>query len=168
MKRVFFLAIFAASTLAQAQAVGLPMACGPENASFKVRLEDKPSVQAQPAPGKALVYFIHDSGSPAVFAYPTMKIGVDGAWVGADHSNSYFFTSVDAGVHHLCATLQSSLVDGRSEFVHFRAEAGKLYYYRTRLVLSRSVELLELEPIDSDEGRYLATSYPLSVSTPKK
>jgi hypothetical protein len=51
---------------------------------------------------------------------------------------------------------------------HLEAEAGKVYYYRTRLVLSRSVELLELEPIDSDQGKYLIASFPLSVSTPKK
>lgn len=68
----------------------------------------------------------------------------------------------------MCATLQSSLVEDRVELAHFLAEAGKVYYYRTRLVLSGSVELLELESIDSDQGQYLLGSYPLSISKLKK
>jgi hypothetical protein len=54
------------------------------------------------------------------------------------------------------------------ELAHFTAEAGKVYYYRTRLVMSKEVELLELDSIDSDQGQYLVASFPLSVSTPKK
>jgi hypothetical protein len=30
------------------------------------------------------------------------------------------------------------------------------------------VELLELDAIDSDQGKYLIASFPLSVSNPKK
>jgi hypothetical protein len=59
-------------------------------------------------------------------------------------------------------------VDPRAEFAYLTAQAGKTYFYRTRLVMSREVELLELEPIDSDQGRYLIASYPLSAPTPKK
>jgi hypothetical protein len=68
----------------------------------------------------------------------------------------------------MCVTLQSSLVAQRMELAHFTAEAEKIYYYRTRLVMSRTVELLELDPIDSDQGKYLIASFPLSVSNPKK
>jgi hypothetical protein len=68
----------------------------------------------------------------------------------------------------VCVTLQSSLVAQRVELAHFTAEAEKVYYYRTQLVTSRSVELLELEPIDSDQGKYLIGTFPLSVSQPKK
>jgi hypothetical protein len=68
----------------------------------------------------------------------------------------------------VCVTLQSSLVAPRVELAHFTAEAEKTYYYRTRLVVSRRVELLELDSIDSDQGNYLIGSFPLSVSSPKK
>ena len=51
---------------------------------------------------------------------------------------------------------------------HFSAEPDRVYYYRTRLVMSGQVELLELDLIDSDQGRYLIGSYPMSVSRPKK
>jgi hypothetical protein len=68
----------------------------------------------------------------------------------------------------MCADLQTSRYEDRTEFAHFQAEAGKVYYYRTRLVMSRAMELLELDPIDSDQGRFLIESFPLSVSKPKK
>ena len=138
------------------------------NVNFHVKLDDTQHKLAQPEPGKALVYFIHDAGTPAVFAYPTTRVGVDGKWAGANHSNSYFSVSVEPGEHHVCADLQTSIYDNRTEFAHFRAEAGKVYYYRTRLVMSRAVELLELDPIDSDQGRYLISYYPLSISHPRK
>ena len=124
-----------------------------------------------PETGKARIYLIHEAGIPfsrATLGYPTSKFAIDGAWVGADHGVSYFSVSVDPGEHHLCATLQSSLVDDRVEVAHFTAEAGGVYFYRTRLVLSGSVELLELQSIDSDQGHYLAASFPSSTSTAKK
>ncbi|HEV2486510.1 MAG TPA: hypothetical protein VGT08_13330 [Terracidiphilus sp.] len=54
------------------------------------------------------------------------------------------------------------------ELAHFTAEPAKVYYYRTRLVMSGQVELLELDLIDGDHGRYLIGSYPQSVSRAKK
>jgi hypothetical protein len=54
------------------------------------------------------------------------------------------------------------------ELAHVTAEAAKVYYFRTRLVMSRQVELLELQPLDSDQGRYLVAAFPLSVSTLRK
>jgi hypothetical protein len=168
MKIALLSLLLVASAVTCCPAQSVTASCGAGNVSFKVKLDDTQHTPAPPLPGKALVYFIHDAGSDAVLAYPTTKFAMDGAWVGADHSNSYFAVPVEPGEHHLCATLQSSLVDDRSEFAHFTAEPGKVYFFRTRLVLSRAVELLELEPIDSDQGRYLVAIYPLAVSTPKK
>jgi hypothetical protein len=160
--------LFAVSAFAQDPTAPVRQLCGAGEVSFKVKLDSTPQTQKQSEPGKAIVYFIHDAGTSAVIAYPTTKIGLDGAWVGANHSNSYFSIAVEPGEHHVCAALQSSIVEDRSEFAHFTAEAGKIYYYRTRLVMSRQVELLELDLIDSDQGKYLIASYPLSVSTRKK
>lgn len=61
----------------------------------------------------------------------------------------------------------SSLVAPRMELAHFTAAANTTYYYRTRLVMSRQVELLELDPIDSDQGKYLVSLFALSGSNPK-
>jgi hypothetical protein len=68
----------------------------------------------------------------------------------------------------VCIMLQSSLVAQRFELAHFTAEAGKTYYYRTRLVMSRTEVLLQLDVIDSDQGEYLVATFPMAVSTPKK
>jgi hypothetical protein len=164
MKTVALIIFFAASAFAQAP----PANCGDDNVSFKVKLSGSQHAPAQPDPGKARVYFIHDAGTGSTLGYPTVKLAMDGAWVGANHGNSYFTISVEPGEHHVCVTLQSSLVAQRVQLAHFTAEADKVYYYCTRLVMSRSIELLELEPIDSDQGKYLVASVPLSVSSPKR
>jgi hypothetical protein len=168
MKVALVAFLFAASALAQGPSGVLAPACGSGDVDFKVKLNYAAHTVEQPEPGKARIYFIHDAGTSALFAYPTTKLGVDGAWVGAGHGNSYFSISVEPGEHHLCAILQSSVVEDRKELAHLTAQAGKTYFYRTRLVMSKEVELLELEPLDSDQAMYLIASYPLSVSTPKK
>jgi hypothetical protein len=170
MKIVLIVLLFAASALAQSPFGTFPAACGTENASFKVKLDYNWHAPVQPEPGKARVYFIHEAGTSVAhpIAYPTLKLGMDGAWVGANHGDSWFAVSVEPGEHHMCVTLQSSFVNQRMELAHLQAEAGKAYYYRTRLVMSGTVELLEFDPIDSDQGNYLIASFPLSVSTAKK
>jgi Protein of unknown function (DUF2846) len=168
MRIAVFVLFFAASAFAQVPPVASTAACGHENVSFKVKLDESPHTLAQPDPGKARVYFFHDAGTNSTVGYPTVKLAIDGTWVGANHGNSYFPVSVEPGEHRVCVTLQSSFVAQRVELAHFTAEAGKVYYYRPQLVMSRSVELLELDPIDSDQGKYLIAFFPLSVSSPKK
>jgi hypothetical protein len=168
MKIALVALFFAASALAQDPSVITGAACGPANVDFKVKLDDTQHTLAQPEPGKARVYFLMDAGTTIRLAYPTAKIGMDGAWVGANHGNSYFSVSVEPGEHHLCATLQSSFIEPTVELAHFTAEAGKLYYYRTRIIGAEGVLFLELYPVDSDQARYLIAAFPLSVSTPKK
>jgi len=168
MKIALVALLSAASALAQVTPAVPPAACGPDDVSFKVKLDDSQHTPAQPDPGKARVYFLQEAGTSFTLGYPTVKVAIDGAWAGANHGNSYFSVSVDPGEHHVCVTLQSSIVAQRVELAHFTAEADKVYYYRTRLVVSRSVELLDLNPVDSDQGKYLIGTFPLSTSSIKK
>jgi hypothetical protein len=168
MKIVLFVLFFAASTFAQSAPDASTAACGLENVSFKVKLDQSQHTLAQPDSVKARVYFFQNAGTSHTLRYPTVKLAIDGAWVGANHGNSYFSVSVAPGEHYGCVNLQSSIVDQRVELAHFTAEAEKIYYYRTRLVTSRSVVFLELDPIDSDQARYLIATFPRSVSNPKK
>jgi len=168
MKVALIALLFATAAFAQVAPVAYPAACGPQNVSFKVKRDESQHILAQPDPGKARVYFLQDAGTGQTIGYPTVKIAIDGAWVGANRVNSHFSVSVEPGEHHVCVTLQSSLFAQRVELAHFTAEANRVYYYRTRLIMSRSVELLELDPIDSDQGKYLVASFPLSVSSPKR
>ncbi|MGB8029994.1 MAG: hypothetical protein WCF30_10055 [Terracidiphilus sp.] len=149
----------------------LASACGPAQENFKVSLDRSQHGPMPPQAGKALVYFIHDAGIPfeqLTIGYPTTKYAVDGNWVGAGHGDSWFAVAVDPGEHHVCTVLQSSFLDQRVELAQFTAEAGKSYYFRTQLVTSRSVELLELQQIGSDEAGYLFSEYPMATATAKK
>jgi hypothetical protein len=168
MRSVAFILLLAACAFAQAPPAPPAPACPSEDISFKVKLDDSQHTLTPPERGKARVYFIHDAGTNSQLGYPTVKLAIDGTCIGANHGNSYFSVSVAPGEHHVCVSLQSTLVAQRVELAHFTAEAAKVYYYRTRLVMSRAVELLELAPLDSDQGTYLVASFPLSVSTPKK
>lgn len=144
-------------------------ACGKDGVSYKVRYDNDLHSVADARPDAAEVVFIHDAGTAFAhpLAYPTTKVAIDGAWVGANRGNSYFAVEITPGEHHVCSVLQTSLLSARTELAHFTAEPGKTYFYRTRLVMSRDVELLELEPIDSDQGRYLVASFPASVAKAK-
>jgi hypothetical protein len=169
MRMVVFAVLFlTASALAQNLPANPTAACGAQTESVKVKLDESQHTLLQADTGKARIYFIHDAGTNWTAGYPTVKLAVDGTWVGANHGNSYFSVSLDPGEHHMCATLQSSLVAQRMELTHLTAAAETVYYYRTRLILSRGVELLELDPIDSDQARYLIASFPLSVSNFRK
>jgi hypothetical protein len=149
----------------------LASACGPQDQDYKVRLDRSQHGPVPPQAGKALVYFLHDDGSGvggAGLGYPTTKYAIDGSWAGANHGDSWFAIAVTPGEHHVCTELQSSLLAERVELAHLTAAAGKSYYFRTQLVMSRSVELLELEKIDSDEAAYLFSVYPMATATAKK
>lgn len=166
MKAAVIALFFTAAAFAQVRPA-YTAACGPGNLSFGVKLDQSQHTLVQPEPGKAQVYFVHDAGAVHTLGYPTVRVAMDGTWAGANRANSYFSVSVEPGEHHVCVNLQSSVYAQRVELAHFTAEAEKVYYYRTRLVLSRSVELLELDPIDSDQGKYLIATVALSVSSPK-
>ena len=126
MKSALVVLLFAASAFAQTPSGPATSACGPKSDSFQMRLDKTQHTLAQPDAGKALVYFIQEKGSDA-FAVTT-KIGIDGAWVGANKNSSYFAVSVEPGEHHVCANVQSYRGHPVG-LVHFTAEAGKVYYF---------------------------------------
>jgi hypothetical protein len=71
--------------------------CGPSAGMFNVQTTDAKHPVSQPEAGKALVYFFTD-----FVTAPTMRVGVDGSWVGANDNKSYFFFQVSPGEHNLC------------------------------------------------------------------
>jgi len=132
---------------------------------------DKETHPAQPEAGKALVYFIQDDSAFASRPRPTTKMGIDGEWVGATHSNSYFYVSVNPGVHHLCASWQTG--EGSEEVevaaAHFTAEAGGVYYFDAKNAYGREVsKSISLNLLDSDEGPLMTNRFSFSSSRPKK
>ena len=146
-------------------------ACGPKGVRFDVKDDNSTHTVAQPEAGKALVYVVQEIGSVScIGGCITTRIAIDGAWVGANHHNSYLRFAVDPGEHHLCVNWQSRF--GRLSRVfglaHFTAEAGKVYFFRSRMIGWQGPTFFDLEAIDSDLGRLFVASTPLSVSHPKK
>ncbi len=163
VKMVLIAFLCAASALAQNSS----LACGPENISFDVTLDKSHSLQPNAEPGKATVVFIQDLGTAkfGLGVHLIGRIGIDGSWVGATKDSSYFSVSLGPGEHHICVNLVSRLLGNPVEFAHFTAEAGKVYYFRSRYISDGN---LLLGPVDSDEAKYQVAVFPLSVSKLKK
>ena len=174
MKTPLLSFLLAASALAQPPVTVATAACGPKAMNFNVTLDDTQHTLVQPDQGKARVYFILDDGPLGSHQHYTLKIGLDGAWVGAYKQNSFLVASVEPGEHHVCANVQSIASIGHLlALAHFTAEAGKIYYFRTRFIpgintLYPVAPYLDLDPLDSDEAKYLIASYPFSLSQLKK
>jgi hypothetical protein len=169
MKRAAVVLLLVTAVWAQGSSSSLPPACGADNVSFNVKEDSAPQPLPPVESGKARVYFIQDDGPGGKYQHATVRIGVDGAWVGAYKHNSSFAISVDPGEHHVCATVQSE--PWNLALAHFTAEAGKAYYFRTQFLaglrtLYPTYPNLLLERPDSDQAMYLIANFPRSVSQP--
>lgn len=167
MRTLLIFLLLALPVLARdkADTTALPPACGPDNVGFDVKLDKSQHPLTQPEPGKALVYFVQDKGpeSFGIGAAVETVIGVDVAWVGANRNNSYSSVAIEPGEHHVCSTVESI-----RELAHFKVAAGEVFYFRARVIFTRAGLIFSLDPVDSDEAKYLIASFPLSVSHSKK
>jgi hypothetical protein len=161
MKSMLAVLLFAAPLFAQMPAqdqaeIALTAAgCGPSQVLFNVTVDKNQHPLAQPQAGKALVYIINR-------VYLTMKIGLDGSWVGANSGLSYFSFSVDPGDHHLCMSEQGDHKQGSA--ANFTAAAGQVYYFRSSLEEGAGWKLKVIDPAN---GLFLIASSGLSTSHPK-
>ena len=148
--------------------------CGPDKVEFVVKKDKTQHLQSQVEPGKALVYIFADETRDSNVSYiggPTVKLGMDGAWVGATEYHSYFFFPVSAGGHRMCAGWQSSIakIANVRTAVSFNAEVGEVYYFRIVSERRRKWDpSIKIQPLDSAEGSLLVASSTLSTSTMKK
>ncbi len=172
MKAALVVILFAVSAFAQDQAAltVAEAACGPKNVKFDASQDPAQHATPQPDAGKTLVYVVQDIGELQCSGCALTKVGVDGAWVGANQGSSYFFFPVDPGERHLCVNWQSRLGWRSKAFAmaNFDAEVGKTYYFRVRIFPGRYDYSFDLDPINSDQGKFLVASSAFSVSHPKK
>lgn len=174
MRTVIFILLLAFSipAFAQENAFGAP-GCGPAGVKFDVKTGDSSRPLANPSPGKALVVFLQVDARYDGLTRPTTRFGIDGAWVGATHGNSYFSFTIDPGEHHFCANWQSHFDaaqdDQDTAAAHFTAEAGKTYFFVARDIYPKGAysAIVTLEPLDSDEAAILMNSFALSTSKAK-
>ena len=139
----------------QGQKADAASSCGSAGVNFDVRKTTaKPSDTAETT--KAHLYVIEVFRKPSFefFLDPTIKVGIDGKWVGATRSKSYLVTAIEPGEHHLCVDWQS--IEKRlPALASFNAEAGKSYYFRARIMYPGGLDLQHLDP---DEGQLLILS----------
>jgi hypothetical protein len=138
MKSRLFVLLLCASLFFSVQARAktiLPDACGDDSVKFDVSMQKDRPVLAPPPDGKAQIVFVESwvKNMPSIGGGPIVRFGMDGAWVGANKGDSYFALTVDPGVHHLCASVQT--ISGRMKknsvgMTSFTAELGKTYYYQ--------------------------------------
>jgi hypothetical protein len=174
MKTALMLILLASPAFAQTKDAmsAAVFACGSTSVKFEVK-ETLPQDASEPQAEKALVYIIQDMGPAAeecLGGCVTIRVGLDGEWVGANQGNSHFSFSVSPGEHHLCSNWQSSLASRSSYYslANFTAEAGKIYYFRTRIWAGDKIPWLDLDRVNSDQGRYLVVASPFVVSRAKK
>ncbi len=173
MKTIVALILFAASAFAQQKTAiaSAEAACGPKEVSYDTEtVKNQPVAQVET--GKAQVYVIEVFDKVVgEISRPTLRVGLDGSWVGADKGDSYIAFPVDPGEHHLCTSWQShwKRFSKQAGFAGFTAEPGKVYYFRARIMEQggsngASNFSLDLEPVNNDEGKFLVASSALSVS----
>lgn len=180
MKSALLVVLISVSASAQDSARTLlpQIACGPMDAQFQTKMDTSQQSDRTIEPGKALVYVIEDQrfkGAREV----TVRVGIDGAWIGATRGNSYLFFSAGPGEHHLCANVTKGVLSSgrRISLFGLTTEAGKIYYLRARTTggLSSAFDRnglddtlsIDLDLVNGDEGKFLVASFPVSVSHPK-
>ena len=178
MRTLLVILLFAAPAFAQGnQAPESPAPCSNlPHTSFNVKTDPTQLTLPQPEADKALVYFLQDDSDWVASPRPTTRFAVDGTWLGATHSNSYFYAYVAPGEHHLCAGWQPGafLPEGETGAAHFTAEVGHVYYFRVQNLALRdstrgnSTKMVGFERLDSDEGQILVNRFAFSDSSPKK
>jgi hypothetical protein len=178
MKNGFALALLVALLalpgLARGQAAARAAAgCGPDKVQFDVTTDKKKHTEGQPEAGKALVYVFEDEqrDSNQRLGTVTIRIGVDGQWVGANHGKSYFFFPVDPGNHAVCANWQASfkMYSKLASAASLTAEAGKVYYFRANVEeRTNYAPAVRIEAVDAAEGQLLVAASALGSSHPKK
>lgn len=174
-KSVVVFLLLALPVFAQDQAATARTAagCGPKETQFDVRTDANQHPMPQPESGKSLIYvFQHEKRDPTINylgQHPTTRVGLDGAWIGANHGKSYFFYAIEPGDHRLCSAWQSRVYGKLGSAVRFTAEAGKVYYFQTNVEQrSHYPAEVKLEQLDSAQGQFLIASSSLSTSQTKK
>lgn len=176
MKTRFFLTLLCFSLVfvmaARAAKTILPDACGDDSVKFDVKTEKDQPPPAGPDAGKAQIVFIDTVPYESAMArFPTIRYGMDGAWVGGNKGDSYFTLTVDPGVHNLCVSAQGVLRGMAKDFVDqasVTAEAGKVYYFETTFgviggMAGGGVMTFGLAPLDEKGGKYRVKAWKLAT-----
>jgi len=143
--------------------------------TFEVSRQKGAPAPAAADPDKARILFIEwiEKAGSCLGCQITTRVGLNGAWVGANQGNSYFSLDVAPGEQHVCTDWQSKFGVFKSKvgLTSFTAEAGKTYYYKIKVTLKQSGDYadrdLDLMPVSEDEAKFRMKTSALSKSTPR-
>ena len=147
-------------------------ACGPLKTRFNVHTAKDQHPLVTPDLGRALIYIIQEDEFSVTMlgGFPT-RYGLDGEWIGADRDNSYFYLSVGAGEHHICGEWQIDFAHHIRplSLASFVARPGEAYFFRARVVFASGdgQRSIQLEPVNTEEGKLLIARSAFSVSKSK-
>jgi hypothetical protein len=169
------------ASLAQAKTI-LPDACGDDGVKFDVKTEKGQPAPAGPEAGKARIVFVESVDKSQIGTCIgcdiVTRVGVDGAWVGANKGVSYFIYDVEPGERQVCVNWQSirRSTDKDIGIASFSAEPGNVYYFLAKITLepfrsdraTQKPDHLDLTKLSEDEGKYLVKISAVSASAEKK
>jgi hypothetical protein len=173
--------VFAAACAARAQQSPTPQAsspiaaCGSDAVEFSTQHGETGDASAPDSADKATVYVveIYNLADKGRFARPTIRVGMDGSWIGATQGFSYLRFPADPGARHLCVRWQS-VFDHLSQQIaldNFDAVAGKTYYFRVPISVEGAsgggAVSIDLQPVSEDEGKFLVSEAARSISKVK-
>jgi hypothetical protein len=147
--------------------------CGPSNVEFNVKTDKNQHPTSQPAPGKAMVYIFNNllSSTSINIGNVTVRVGLDGEWVGANRGDSYFYFPVAPGDHRICVQWQSGF--GRfsklASAASLSAEPGQVYYLHSIAdVRTDNHYNIRVQPLDPAEAILFNANSAFSTFHPKK
>jgi len=170
------LAVTTAANAQQTTTAPSPIAaCGSDTVQFTTQHGETGDASPPESSDKATIYVIeiYNLADKGRFARPTVRVAMDGSWLGATQGFSYLRFPADPGTRHLCVRWQSafSRLSQQLALYNFDAVAGKTYYFRVPIAVeggsSGGAISIDLEPVSDDEGKFLVSEAARSVSKVK-
>jgi hypothetical protein len=153
----------------QACCATLPGACGDNSAKLDVLTQNHPATLPAPNPNSATLVFVQRN--IRCIGCSISRVGLDGAWIGADKGNSYFSFAAAPGVHHVCAYWDAPLakLEDKVGLTDFTAQAGQIYYFEIEVALRgpEDAPTMRLKPLSPDMGAFLVSRSKQSVMAAK-
>jgi hypothetical protein len=147
----------------------LPDACGDNNARLNVLTQNRPATLPAPTPNAATLVFVQRN--IRCVGCSISRVGLDGAWIGADKGNSYFSFAAVPGVHHVCAYWEAPLarIENKLELTDLTTQAGQIYYFEIEVTLPGPQEapVMRLRQLSPEMGAFLVTRSKQSVMATK-
>lgn len=135
----------------------LKKACGPFDVKYSVHLDKErtPLNELPPTASRIIVYSETSVRASGGCRFYTVRVGMDGRWVGATCRGGYLAADITPGSHHLCVDLQWGSHTDLNALYSFDAEAGHTYYFRTHTLDVPSG--IHLDPLNEEEGLLLVS-----------